>query len=449
MEQLPKIVQRRLQGAEKPGDHPDPNLLAAFAEKSLNDRERSLLLQHLAECAGCRDVVALAIPETDAMPAPLPGAGGARWLSWPVLRWGALAACVVVVSAAVTLHYGRRQGAEPAEKPPAAADATVADSKVLKPGEELAAKLPPASPIQSDREFVVAGNLAKQRGQSMIAGNVASRAGVPAPQRLEQNEKDQLNGNRLDSRAAVKSSDQPSAPALVAAAPAPLPAGRTVAAAPVAEARNRAADYVPKTMTETVTVEGAATAELETAQTAERKKKEKDESSSEESQEQEAQKLKAQKKAQAAPAAADAMAVGGRAADALSAGVAQTTLGDYAKRARPGQVATRWTLSDDGALQHSFDSGKTWQTIQVANNLVLRALAVDDSDIWVGGAAGALYHSSDAGRHWIQVIPEDDGKPLTSDIVTLEFSDPKHGKLTTATRETWTTDDAGGTWQKR
>ena len=142
----------------------------------MNDRERSLVLQHLAECADCRDVVSLAMPAIDAAPAPLPSAGGSWWLSWPVLRWGALAACVVVVSAAVTLHYGRRQGVEPtlAEKAPAAADTTFTESKVLKPGEQLAAKLPPPSPIQSDREFVVAGNLAKQRDQSTIAGTITN-----------------------------------------------------------------------------------------------------------------------------------------------------------------------------------------------------------------------------------------------------------------------------------
>ena len=90
MEQLPKIVQRHLQGTAKPGVHPDPDLLAAFAEKSLNDRERSQVLQHLADCADCRDVVSLAMPEIESTPAP--GAESSRWLSWPVLRWGALAA---------------------------------------------------------------------------------------------------------------------------------------------------------------------------------------------------------------------------------------------------------------------------------------------------------------------------------------------------------------------
>jgi Photosynthesis system II assembly factor YCF48 len=438
MEQLPKIVQRRLQGTPKPGVHPDADLLAAFAEKSLNDRERSLVLQHLGECADCRDVVSLAMPEIESTPSPI--AGGSSWLSWPALRWGALAACVVVVSAAVTLHYGRRQSLQPPLAEPAAstADSVFTESKVLKPGEELAAKLPPPSPIESGRDFVVAGNLAKQREKSTFAGPLTRQTGAAAPQRLEKNEKDQLTSNRLDSARAVSPTDKPTQPALAAAAPAPLPTGKTVPAEPEAEARNDAVDYKPKAMTETVTVEGAATAELETSQTVERKAK--NESVSNES----------QKKVQTArTAAAGAMAVGGRNADTLSAEVAQTTVDDYAKRAGPGQVATRWTLSADGVLQRSFDSGKSWQTIQVAKKAVFRALAANDLDIWVAGSGGALYHSSDAGQHWIQVSPEADGKPLTADIVTVEFSDSQHGKLTTANRETWTTNDAGGTWRKR
>jgi len=116
---------------------------------------------------------------------------------------------------------------------------------------------------------------------------------------------------------------------------------------------------------------------------------------------------------------------------------------------RAGNNLLRWTLSRDGALQRSFDSGKTWQTIPVAGNIVFRALAANDSDIWVGGAAGALYHSSDSGQHWTRVTPAADGKTLSSDIVTVEFSDTQHGKLITADRETWSTSDAGNTWQRQ
>jgi photosystem II stability/assembly factor-like uncharacterized protein len=98
-------------------------------------------------------------------------------------------------------------------------------------------------------------------------------------------------------------------------------------------------------------------------------------------------------------------------------------------------IAPRWTVSPDGALQRSFDSGKTWQTIPVAGTAVFRALSANQADIWAGGAAGALYHSSDAGEHWTQIKPVANGLPLTA-ILSVQFSDPQHGTLTTADHET-------------
>ena len=439
MEQLPKIVQRRLQETAKPGVHPEPDLLAAFVEKSLNDRERAQVLQHLADCSDCREVVTLATPET--LPTPLPTAATSRWLSWPVLRWGALAACVVVVSAAVTLRYGRRSAGESsvAERIPAAAPASlpVEANAQQQPGKKLAAKIPPPAPFQSDRDFGFAGKLAKQREESVDAGAGAARTRVTAPHGLDQNEKDRgLSNNRLAD--AVKSEDKPAPPVgmIVTGGVAPLPETKAVPAAPPAEARNDAAS-APGAVTETVTVEAQNNTVLETMQTPARKAK--DESTRNGSRrEVQASRIEGV----GAAGSAD------RKTDSLSAPLAQTASGDYAKRSQAGRNAPRWTLSADGILQRSFDSGKTWQTIPVASNVVFRALAANDSDIWVGGAAGALYHSPDAGQHWVQVYPAVNGQHLTGDIVTVELNDAKHGKLTTSDHETWTTSDAGVMWEK-
>ena len=68
MEQLPKIVRQRLQATDKAGVHPDPDLLTAFAEKSLTEHERVQVLQHLARCTDCRSVVSLAMPEVPRLP---------------------------------------------------------------------------------------------------------------------------------------------------------------------------------------------------------------------------------------------------------------------------------------------------------------------------------------------------------------------------------------------
>ncbi|MFZ1053229.1 MAG: zf-HC2 domain-containing protein, partial [Candidatus Sulfotelmatobacter sp.] len=66
MHSVPKFVIKRLQ--ERPAtaeSHPDADLLTAFAEQSLDGRERALVMEHLAACGDCRDVVALALPATE------------------------------------------------------------------------------------------------------------------------------------------------------------------------------------------------------------------------------------------------------------------------------------------------------------------------------------------------------------------------------------------------
>jgi photosystem II stability/assembly factor-like uncharacterized protein len=109
----------------------------------------------------------------------------------------------------------------------------------------------------------------------------------------------------------------------------------------------------------------------------------------------------------------------------------------------------RWTISSDGQLQHSIDSGKTWQPVAVAEKATFRALSANGPDLWVGGPAGLLYHSTDAGGHWTQVKPSANGVTLMADVAAIEFTDPQHGKLTTATGQIWSTTDAGQTWKKQ
>jgi Photosynthesis system II assembly factor YCF48/Putative zinc-finger len=438
MEQLPKIVQQRLQGAAKPGVHPDPDLLTAFVEKSLNDRERGQVLQHLADCADCRDALSLAMPEIQ--PALAPGPERPKWLSWPVLRWGALAACVVVVSAAVTLHYEHREPMRSvAEKVPAAlADLRLEGADAGQSG-QLAANIAVPSPTRSERDLGAAAKLTKQRENGSETSTRSARTEVSEAHglALDQNKKVQEpSNNRLAAVDAVRSADKP-ASTTPAAVPEPSSAVQTAGVEGQVQARNGAPDYSARASSETVTVESAATPTREVAaQTAERKAK--DESGANES----------QKQIQAVGGAGRA-ALGDRKADTFSGVTTPGAATDHAGRLRADNNLPRWTLSPDGALQRSFDSGKTWQTIPVASNVTFRALAANDSDIWVGGAAGALYHSSDAGQHWTRITPVAAGKFLSADIVTVEFSDAQHGKVITANRETWTTSDAGETWQRQ
>src|SRR2546422_5021887 len=136
MVKLPKIARERLRQRNNPspvdlrsagglnatrsaslgaGQHPDANLLAAFAERRLAGSERTLLLGHLADCAQCRELVALAFPSPEVQAAlaeaTRPASGSAVWARWPVwLRWGTLRWAVLAGSVGVVLIGGFRAG---------------------------------------------------------------------------------------------------------------------------------------------------------------------------------------------------------------------------------------------------------------------------------------------------------------------------------------------------
>ena len=111
MEKLPKIVGERLRAAAVAVDHPDPDVLTAFSERSLPEHERSQVLAHLTRCGDCRDVLALSLTAEEPSVAVIRPIRG-RWLTWPRLRWGLVAAGVIVVGSFGALRY--RETSHPA-----------------------------------------------------------------------------------------------------------------------------------------------------------------------------------------------------------------------------------------------------------------------------------------------------------------------------------------------
>ncbi len=106
MQNVPNIVRDRLSAATPAVNHPDPDVLTAFAERSLPALERSTVLEHLARCRDCRDIVALALPATEPLPATALHSPRA-WLSWPALRWGFVAAGIIAIASFGALQYQR------------------------------------------------------------------------------------------------------------------------------------------------------------------------------------------------------------------------------------------------------------------------------------------------------------------------------------------------------
>jgi hypothetical protein len=425
MEQIPKVVRQRLQTTAEAGVHPDANVLAGFVEKSLNERERAEVLGHLGRCVDCRDIVLRASPELVSAPISV-GLVRSSWLRGPVLRWGALAACLVVVSAAVMLRREHPVSTETSieavsSRPPAvAAENKAAETAAAQaPSQERAAAkgafpLPQASRRELPLTSPGKNQLARSDGSKgrVIAGTRAAArpdenatAPVPSPPELE---------NRA-SRYQKKQVQQDQTVELGAEA---------------ANLDAEAPTVAPGTETVTFQAEAGQLTTLQDTMTGRAK-------DAKEPQPKSGAGAALSRNVPAAPPA--------KADYKVSAQIASNVV----QLRNPMTTTPRWTLSPDGVLERSLDSGRTWETIPVAASAALRALAADGFEIWVGGAAGALYHSSDIGQHWVRVIPTVDGKALDADIIGVAFTDASNGKLTTSNHETWTTSDAGQSWQKK
>ncbi len=430
MEQLPKIVRQRLQATARAEPHPDASLLTAFAEKSLSGRERGQVLDHLAQCADCREVVSLALPGPVTPQGVAPRRAGFRRLSWPLLRWAAVGACVVIVGTAVTLRYGARKSpatfsvAKQAE--PAVSEYKVAPQPPpsVNAGDKLALKVEPKMPLEDQRDLGT-----RERAKALARRSLSnSVTASPAPGMTAAT-------NARAGKVAPAANQPPGAGmeqlVVTGAAPA-LSTAKTTHAELQKEARADENKFEPQhtipQASESVEVQvEAPVINMETAELAPGKAKD----------------AKAALK-KAAPAGVAGGVVASR---PMAPG--QLALQGRQYDMLEVQPAARWSLSAEGVLLRSLDAGRSWQTVTAAEHVVFRAVSATGQDVWAGGSGGALFHSSDGGRHWVQVKPSLDGSALTDDIIGVEFSDASHGRVTTAKREVWTTSDAGQSWQKQ
>ena len=458
MQAIPKIVRERLKAATPAVNHPDADALTAFAEHALPEVERAVVLEHMARCSECRDIVALALPAIEPVQTAI-GPSPRGWLTWPALRWGFVAAGIVGIASFGLLHLQRsRQPVTIASKSPAPVEVAANRPKKQSLDQFAAASAEKRDKVQSPPSLAdsvekeSAGDEKKNMAVPVVPATPVQQVGrardgaaygaqLPHGPRLP-NQQQQLNAFPY---------------------PAPAPPQPSALAKQQDAAKPSANLNVPASR-EMVEVEGAP-ARLETqAQSPAAQQSAGDDSAS-------------AHVGKAKPAVTPQVA-SGTAPTAESPAPTQATGGAVLVSAAP---LPRWTISPSGGLQRSFDQGNTWQDVDVNANsasyasatslevaaktsrakakdsgqtlkreiahLTFRTVVAAGAEVWAGGAT--LYHSQDAGNHWIRVIPASAGAMLTGDIVSLEFPDPQHGKLSTSTAEVWTTADNGQTWQKR
>lgn len=462
MQNVPKIVRERLQAATPAVNHPAADVLTAFAEKSLPGLERDIVLEHLAQCRECRDVLALALPATDVVETvATPARGG--WLTWPALRWGFVAAGIVAIASLPILRYQR-----PAQ--------TVASKQVSRYEDSAteAQTQPPApaagQPEQREQSqaipHAVLDTDSGSKDLKLAEPKEMARADAPARVHVPQGFHGTVGitggpvRNGPNAAFAWQQQGQSQSQQLFKPA-APAASGRRVAGL------STSAPVPPSS--EAVQVQAQAP-QLNTESTA---------VSSQPAEPTPWDSLASAKVDKAKPATATASPAGAAAPGPMTLRAESDLLRAYAV------PLPRWTINSAGVLQRSFDQGNTWLDVDVnANpavsaNLVtleavgktlrakeekdanhafkkqavpaptFRAVAASGADVWAGGSGGVLYHSVDAGNHWTRIVPSSAGTILTTDIMGLEFSDTQHGKITTSTQEIWTTSDSGQTWQKQ
>jgi hypothetical protein len=568
VQNVPNIVRDRLKAAPPAVDHPDANVLTAFAERALPDRERSVVLEHLSRCGDCRNIVALALPATE--PVQVLATSSSRgWLSWPALRWGFVAAGIVAIASFGVMQYQRHlQPAITASVQKASAPVEVAANEPksvtrfnVAPEDKKEKLQAPTTPLtdaldvkQSNendankamprdeqsrtrgamlgRQLSHGPRLANQYPQQNNAQNqLYTPAQPPAFDRLQSfHEKASQTGSApaaAPTPGAVALSDASNAaPAVAKAKPAmPLPSRADDATINQLEQSQAAlmlrAQVAPGQVGGyVVDPSGAVVANARVTITPTPSKKGATATAVTNSQGAwliaglPTGNYKAQAEAPGFKATvldlnydanlpslysftlspgsvSETVEVSAQTAQAQamtysSAGQAGLAGGNLARLAAVSPaLLPRWSINATGALQRSFDQGNTWQTVDVTASpasvtstssleivakssrakekekdsagarkrdvasLVFRAVAANGSDVWAGGSAGVLYHSADAGNTWTRVFPIASGATLTGDIVSLEFPEPQHGKLSTSGSEVWTTSDAGQSWQKQ
>jgi len=480
MEKVPKIVTERLKAAAVTEPHPDADVLTAFSERNLPERVRSGVLEHLARCSQCRDVVALALPPEATVVEVRPLRG--RRLTWPRMRW-ALAACgVVAIVSFSVVQLERRQKLETiASFNDVPAMAVHKEAKTQTEPAASAPEPPPvetkkAVPARTDNEsresdrlhqfsksetpleekgFVSGGSI---HGNSLQGRQLAH--GPKGPNQYQQNQFVQnMNANTNTNPA---NGFQYDASAASPAAPPPQALnGRDVTkqlalSPPAVSVPAIGGPRDEKTKVDTLAVAGRSAAPLPTPGS-----------------------QAGVEIARAKPATAvDAPAAQPQASESF------TVSGEVSNFSPSGSLApesARWSINAAGGLQRSLDQGRTWQDIEVSlasgmgsgagfrkamkssreraamakdkadwkqKPIVFRTVAANGPDVWAGGSEGNLYHSTDSGAHWLQVLPSWRGIDLTGDIINLQFADPQHGRIVTSSAEIWTTGDGGQSWEK-
>jgi photosynthesis system II assembly factor YCF48-like protein len=125
----------------------------------------------------------------------------------------------------------------------------------------------------------------------------------------------------------------------------------------------------------------------------------------------------------------------------------ETSANAAAQKAAPARTAAstasaiRWRISTN-ALEHSTDSGSTWNIAVSVTDTQLTAVSSPSADVcWVVGRVGFVLRTQD-GQHFSRVA-----FPEMTDLSSVQARDAQSATVTTRDGRRFTTSDGGATWQ--
>jgi hypothetical protein len=103
--------------------------------------------------------------------------------------------------------------------------------------------------------------------------------------------------------------------------------------------------------------------------------------------------------------------------------------------------AVFWRIAPDGLVEHSTDTGTTWEDTQISSHEPLLAGAAPERNVcWLVGRDGLILITRDA-RRWKQLEP-----PVRLDIVSVEAKDAASATIKLADGTRYETSDGGKKW---
>jgi Putative zinc-finger len=436
MPEVPKIVRDRLRaglpgGTGPDASHPDPDVLTAFAERALSAADREAVLQHLARCGDCRELVALSIPPMESSAQPVAEeesessvlaadaadgeAGGQRfWFAWPGLRWAALAAGIAVAGGILLVHPGKQNAVREAKQQPA--------STVTQPEKTIVANKALPAPTAE------ANNTEKKAAARGFSRDKESKPAYPAAAPAAK----VMARGEIETRAADKDLAASASPA----SPAPAPPARPSAYA--FEVSGAATAVKTEEARNDISMGGMRAAAPIIISKAKAAKGESNEPSA----------LQRSENLDAKQATTDTAAQQQRVV--AGAGMVASNLrpnGNETDSLQLAQFPAQWAVHGN-ELQRSVDAGGAWKAVLHSDRPLL-CYAASGNDVWAGGEGGNLFHSANGGLTWSQVHPSAQQQTLSDDVTHIEIHSPSRVAVFTSNHQSWSTTDGGRSWQKK